>query len=130
MIGVGDVAGDCEDAFEAADRALQRVPVTRVHHDPPASLGESAGEREPEPARGAGDDGLHGSGRLDRHAVAGHDPVVVEPHQLDHVADVFLVLDPARPVAGLAGEDGVVVDPALIEQRPARRPSGKPKCAT
>ncbi len=40
--------------------------------------------------------------------------VVVEPQQRDHVADVVLGLDSARGVARLAGEDGVVVDPAVF----------------
>ena len=115
MVGVGDVARDRDDAVETADRALERVPVARVDDEPPAALGERAREREPEAARGAGDDGLHCSG-LDRHAVARDDPVVVEPQQLDHVEDVVLVLDPARREARLAGEDGVIVDPALLLQ--------------
>ena len=115
MLGIGDVAGDCDDTLETADRALQCVSVTRVDDDLPASLRQRAGEREPEPARGAGDDGLHCSG-LDRHAVARDDPVVVQPQQRDHVADVLVGLDPARPEAGLAGKHGVVVDPALIEE--------------
>ena len=99
-----------DDAVEARDRALERVSVTRVDDEPPAALDESAGEREPEAARGAGDDAPARSG-LHRDAVARDDPVVVEAQQLDHVADVVLVLDPARPEARLAGEDRVVLDP-------------------
>jgi hypothetical protein len=51
-----------------------------------------------------------------RQTVAFDSAVVVEPQQLDHVAHVCLVLDPAGGVARLAGEDGVVADALLIEQ--------------
>ena len=44
-------------------------------------------------------------GGLDGHAVAGDDAVVVEPQKVDHVADIGLVLDPARRRPYLAGED-------------------------
>ena len=51
--------------------------------------------------------------------MAGNRAVVVEPQQPDHVADVVLGFDRARPVARLAGEDGVVVDPPrLVELFP------------
>jgi len=46
--------------------------------------------------------------------VAGDRAVVVEPQQHDRVADVVVRLDPAGRVARLAGEDRVVVDPALL----------------
>ena len=59
MVGVGDVAGDRDHAVETADRALERVPVARVDDEAPAPLDECAREREPEAARGAGDDALH-----------------------------------------------------------------------
>ena len=53
--------------------------------------------------------------------MAGDHAVVVQAHQLDHVVDVVLVLDPPRRVARLAREDRVVVDAALLEQlRPDR----------
>ncbi len=42
--------------------------------------------------------------------------VVVQPDQLDHVAHVFVAVDSAGGVAGLAGEDRVIVDASLIEQ--------------
>ncbi len=48
--------------------------------------------------------------------MAGDQAVVVEPQQLDHVADVVLGLDSARAVAWLAGEDRVVVDAVLLEE--------------
>src|SRR5687768_12904345 len=51
-----------------------------------------------------------------RHAVARHRAVVVEPHELDHFADVVLVLDPACAWPLPSGEDRVVHDPALREQ--------------
>src|SRR5919109_2118817 len=49
-----------------------------------------------------------------RHAVARDDPVVVEPQQRDHVADVGLAVDPARRRPLLPGEDRVVDDAALL----------------
>jgi hypothetical protein len=48
--------------------------------------------------------------------VLGDDAVVVEPHQLDHVADVVFVLDPARRRPDRVGEDRMVDDPALGSQ--------------
>ena len=116
VIRIGDVARDRDDTVESADRTLERVPVARVHNEPPALLGESPRQREPETARRSGDDPLHEASSLGGHAVALDDPVVVEPEQRDHVADVFLVLDPARSVPRLAGKDGVIFDPALVEQ--------------
>jgi len=51
--------------------------------------------------------------------MAGDRAIVVEPQQLDHVADVVLGFDPAGGIARLAGEDRVVVDPTLfVELRP------------
>ena len=47
-VGIGDVAAERDDAVEAGRRALERVAVARVDDEPPAALGESAGEREPE----------------------------------------------------------------------------------
>src|SRR3954469_1944715 len=47
------------------------------------------------------------------------DAVVVEPHQLDHVADVIVVIDPARRHRVLAGEDRVIDDPPLLTERGA-----------
>ena len=114
VLRVGDVARDGDDAVEAGDGALERIAVARVDRQPPAALGQRTREREPEPARGAGDDCR--ASRFHRHAVAGDDPVVVQPQQLDHVADVRVALDPARAEAGPAGEDRVVVDPLLLEE--------------
>ena len=105
MVGVGDVAGECDNPVEPGDRALERSTVARVDDDAPAAAGERTREREPEAPRSAGHDRLHGSG-LDRHAVARDDPVVVQPQQLDHVADVGVALDPARRKARLAGKTG------------------------
>src|SRR4051794_30238235 len=45
-------------------------------------------------------------------AVVWRQAVVVEPHERDHVAYVFIVRDPARGWALLAWEDGVVDDAA------------------
>ena len=57
VLRVGDVAGDRDDAGEAArPRGVERVGVARVDDDAPAALGERAGEREAEAARGPGDD--------------------------------------------------------------------------
>ena len=64
-----------------------------------------------------------------RRAVARDHAVVVQAQQLDHVVDVRLGLDPARGRAGLAGEDRVVVDAALLVEL-APNAFGKPKWAT
>ncbi len=64
MVGIGDVARDRDDAGEAGDRMLERLRPARVDDEPPAALGESAGEREPEAARCSGDDPSHTRSRL------------------------------------------------------------------
>ena len=56
VLGVGDVAGERDDAVEPADSALERISVARVDDEAPAPLGQGAREREPEAAGGAGDD--------------------------------------------------------------------------
>jgi hypothetical protein len=48
--------------------------------------------------------------------VAGHCAVVVEPEQLDHIADVGLAFDPARRRPLRIGEDRMWRDPALLSQ--------------
>ena len=48
--GIGD------DAVQPADCAGERVGAAGVDDEPPAALGERLREREPEPARGSGDD--------------------------------------------------------------------------
>jgi hypothetical protein len=51
--------------------------------------------------------------------VAGDHTLVVEAHELDHVAGVVLGLDPTRAEARLGVKDRVVVDPSLLaEARP------------
>jgi ubiquinone/menaquinone biosynthesis C-methylase UbiE len=71
--------------------------------------------------------GQRGPGRLPDHeplrrgrdgaqSVAGDDPVVVEPHQLDHIPDVLVGLDPARGRTRLVREDGMVDDAPLLLQ--------------
>jgi hypothetical protein len=50
--------------------------------------------------------------------VVGDHPVGVQSQELDHVAHVGLALDRPRPEARPAGEDGVIVDPGLVEQLP------------
>src|SRR5512132_1521409 len=57
-----------------------------------------------------------GGGSRGREAVAGDDAVVVEPHQLDHVADVLIIVDPPCRHRVLSGEDRVVDDTALLAQ--------------
>src|SRR3954452_9860036 len=47
------------------------------------------------------------------------DAVVVEPHQLDHVADGIVVIDPARRHRVLAGEDRGIDDAGLLAKRRA-----------
>jgi hypothetical protein len=66
--------------------------------------------------------------RVRRQAVAGHHAVVVEPQQLDHVADVGLILDSARGRPRLSGEDrGCTTRPCL--RRSAQTCFGKKKWA-
>src|SRR6187402_1002939 len=60
--------------------------------------------------------GHSGGGSRGREAVAGDDAVVVEPHQLDHVADVLIIVDPPCRHRVLSGEDRVVDDTALLAQ--------------
>ena len=53
MRGVGDVAGDRDDAGrrdEVGARGLERLGVARVDDEAPAALGERAGELEAEAA--------------------------------------------------------------------------------
>jgi hypothetical protein len=58
---------------------------------------------------------LRGLPRALRHTV------VVEPQELDHLADVGVVLDPPRRGSGAAREDGMVSHPARFPQRGADR---------
>ena len=54
----------------------------------------------------------------------GDDAIVVEAHQLDHVADVLVRVDPASRHRVLAGENRMVDNPALL---PKRAPTSLPK---
>jgi hypothetical protein len=69
--------------------------------------------------RGVGVEGLEGESphlRLRRHAVPVHDPLVVEPEQRDHVADVGFVLDLPRRRPLPDGEYRVMDDSPLLHQ--------------
>src|SRR5436305_4449723 len=57
-----------------------------------------------------------GLGRSARCCSSRHSPVVVEAHELDHVADVGFTLDPASCWSDLPGEHRVLGDPPLIPQ--------------
>ncbi len=48
MRGIGDIPRERRDSVEPADGPLQRIAVTRVDHEPPASLGQRTRQREPE----------------------------------------------------------------------------------
>ena len=50
------------------------------------------------------------------HAELPGSPIVIESQELDHVTDVRLVLDPPRRRALAAREDGMMDDPALLEE--------------
>src|SRR5919198_5772306 len=64
-----------------------------------------------------------------RLALTGDHAVVVEPKQRNHVAYVCLGLDLARREALSAGEDRVIVDPALLlELRPDRFRKARMEC--
>ena len=69
---IGDVAGERDHLGPLPQRRgglLQRDAVAGVDHEPPAALGEAAGERESEAARGAGDDcGWHAAHATSRAA--------------------------------------------------------------
>ena len=66
VLGVGDVAGDRDDVRGGGELRAGRFELVRaagVEDEPPAALGERAGELEAETSRGAGDDGclVHGA---------------------------------------------------------------------
>ena len=56
MLGIGHVARDRHDAFEAGHGSLERRRSASVDDEPPAAPDERAGEREAEAARRTGDD--------------------------------------------------------------------------
>ncbi len=110
MRGIGDIPRERRDSVEPADGPLQRIAVTRVDREPPASLGQRTRQREPE-TRDAPVTIPFISGRS-RGAVAGDHTVVVDSQELDRVAHVVVRLDAASAEAGLARKDRVVVDPS------------------
>ena len=98
--------------LRAADRkaALAEAEALAAFVEPGAKAARRARRRL---APLAASDG-HLVADVRRQAEALDDAVVVHPDHRDHVADVVVVLDPARGMAGLAREDRVVVDPALV----------------
>src|SRR5262249_11767336 len=56
------------------------------------------------------------------------DPVVIEPHQLDHVVDVGLGLDPARGRPFLVREYRVMDDTAILVQALPQVPREEEMC--
>jgi len=66
VLGVGDVAADRDNPGKPGDGAVERFSVARIDDELPAALDEGSCQREPEPARSAGNDPAHGQASVGR----------------------------------------------------------------